>query len=268
MFGIIIAFKAYDVYSGFIASPWVGLRYFEQFLTDPYFYKLLRYTFVLGFLEILFVFPAPFIFALLLNEIGSIRFRKFVQTVSYMPYFLSMVVVVGIVVNYLASDGPVNTLLKSLSMKSIPFMSSPEWFRPIFILSHIWQGIGWGSIIYLAAITNIDTQLYEAARMDGANRWQQATGVTLPSIAPTITILLIIRIGNILSVNFQKVLLLYNPAIYETADIISTYVYRRGIIGADYSFATAVGLFNSVIAFVFLWTANKASRRMSETSLW
>lgn len=268
MFGILIAFQRYDVYSGFISSPWVGLRFFQQFLTDAYFYQLLRNTILLGVLELVFVFPTPIVFALLLNELTSVGYRKIVQTVSYMPYFLSMVVVVGIVVNFLASDGPVNNLLRSFSIPSIPFMSRAEWFRPVYIVSHIWQNVGWGSIIYLAAITNIDPQLYEAATIDGANRWQQAWRVTLPSISPTITILLVLAIGNILSVSFEKVLLLYNPAVYETADIISTYVYRRGIVGADYSFAAAVGLFNSVVAFLFLWGANRSARRLSETSLW
>jgi putative aldouronate transport system permease protein len=268
MFGIVIAFKKYDAYTGFLRSPWVGITYFAQFFADPYFFKLVRNTFLLGLWSIVFSFAPPILLALLLNELMSMRYKKLVQTVSYMPHFLSTVVVVGMVVNFLASDGPINALFKTWKIGPFPFMSMPEWFRPVYIASGIWQGVGWGSIIYLAAITAIDPQLYEAAAMDGANRWRKMRAITLPGIAPTMTILLIITIGNVLNVSFEKVLLMQNAATLETSDVISTYVYRRGVIGADYSFAAAVGLFNSVLAFVFVAAANTASRRLSETSLW
>jgi putative aldouronate transport system permease protein len=268
MYGVIIAFKKFDVIKGILGSPWVGLKYFAKFIDDPFFWQAVKNTFILGFLSIVLAMPASIILALLLNEISSIKYKRFVQTTTYLPHFISTVVVCGMIVNFLNNDGIINRLLKSLGGEAVQFMLIPGWFRPIFILSDIWQNMGWGSIIYLAAISGINPELYEAARIDGANRLKQAWYITLPSIAPTISILLILRIGRILTVSFQKVLLLYNPATYKTADVIQTYVYRRGLLGAQFSYATAIGLFQSVVGLVLLIAANRLSKRLSETSLW
>jgi len=268
MFGIVIAFKNYNVFDGIAGSEWVGLQHFRNFLSDPYFYKLIRNTMLIGFYQILFAFPAPIILALLLNELRHALFKRFVQTVSYLPHFLSTVVVCGIIVNFASFEGLINQFLGVLGMEPIHFLMMPEWFRTIYISSEIWQGIGWGSIIFLAALSGIDSQLYEAATIDGANRWRQMWHVTLPGIAPTIIIMLLFSIGAIMAVSFEKVLLLSNGSNFETADIISTYVYRRGLVSSDFSYATAVGLFNSVVALVFLTIGNTLSRRVSETSLW
>ncbi|MDF2659922.1 MAG: carbohydrate transporter rane protein 1, family [Paenibacillus sp.] len=268
MFGIVIGFKNYSVFDGIWGSPWVGLKHFREFLSDPYFYKLIRNTLLIGLYHILFSFPAPIVLALLLNELRHRLFKKFVQTVSYMPHFLSTVVVCGIIVNFVSHDGLINQARELIGFERVQFLMLPEWFRTIYISSEIWQSVGWGSIIYLAALTGVDPQLYEAAKMDGANRWKQMWHVTIPGIAPTIIVMLLFNIGAIMSVSFEKVLLLSNGANFETSDIIATYVYRRGLVSSDFSYATAVGLFNSVIAVLFLSIGNYASRKVSETSLW
>ncbi|MFC3800090.1 ABC transporter permease [Cohnella sp. GCM10012308] len=268
MSGIVIAFKNYNVFDGIAGSPWVGFKYFREFLSDPYFFTLIRNTMLIGLYQILFAFPAPIILALLLNELRHTGFKRLVQTVSYLPHFLSTVVVCGIIVNFASFDGLINQFLAFLGLEPIHFLMMPEWFRTIYISSEIWQGIGWGSIIFLAALTGIDSQLYEAATIDGANRWRQMFHVTLPGIMPTIVIMLLFSIGAIMAVSFEKVLLLSNGSNFATSDIISTYVYRRGLVSSDFSYATAVGLFNSVIALVFLTIGNYLSRKASETSLW
>jgi putative aldouronate transport system permease protein len=268
MFGILIAFKDYNVFQGILKSRWVGLDYFRQFLSDPYFYKLVRNTLAIGLYHILFSFPAPLILALLLNELKHQLFKRVVQTISYLPHFLSTVVVVGMVVNLLAYDGIINHFFSWLGIEPTHYLMMPEWFRTIYISSEIWQGIGWGSIIYLAAMTGLDPQLYEASTIDGAGRWKQLIHITLPGILPTIIILLLFNIGAILSVSFEKILLLSNGSNLETSDVIALYVYKRGLISSDFSYATAVGLFNSVIALVFLTAANRLSKKVSDTSLW
>ncbi|TMV46866.1 sugar ABC transporter permease [Paenibacillus mesophilus] len=268
LFGILIAFKNYNVFQGVFDSPWVGTKYFRQFLSDPYFYKLLKNTLLIGVYHLLFSFPAPIVLALLLNELRHQVFKRIVQTVSYLPHFLSTVVVVGIIVNFMAYDGIINRLLGLFGVEGIHFLMMPEWFRTIYIGSEIWQGIGWGSIIYLAALAGVDPQLYEAATIDGANRWKQMLHVTLPGIAPAIIILLLFNIGAVMSVSFEKVLLLSNGSNQEASDVISLHVYRRGLISNDLSYATAVGLFNSVLSVLFLTVANRVSKKVSETSLW
>lgn len=268
MFGILIAFKDFDVFKGIIDSPWAGFKHFQLFLTDSYFYKILKNTLILGVYEIVFIFTAPIVLALLLNEVKNQGFKRVIQTISYLPYFLSTVVVVGMLVNFLATDGIVNSIIQWFGIKPIQFLMLPEWFRTIYISSGVWQLIGWGSIIYLAALTGINPELYEAASIDGATRWKKVMHVTIPGISSIIIIMLLFNIGNILSVSFEKILLLYNGSTYETADVIATYVYRRGLIGADYSYGTAVGLFNSVVAIFFIVLANQVSRKYSETSLW
>ncbi len=268
MYGIQIAFKKYNIRQGIEGSKWVGLKYFEKYLTDDYFWKVVRNTMLLNIYSLLFSFPMPILLALLLNELRSSAYKKVVQTVSYLPHFISTVVLCGMVVNFLANSGPINDIIENMGGERIQFLMEAKYFRTIYIASGIWQNIGWNSIIYFAAISAVDPSLYEAALMDGAGRFKQAIHVTIPAILPTVTIMLIMAIGSLLSVGYEKIILLYNGATYETADVISTYVYRKGIQGADYSYSTAVGLFQSLIGLGFIWGANKFSAYVSETSLW
>ncbi|GIP34182.1 putative multiple-sugar transport system permease YteP [Paenibacillus sp. J2TS4] len=269
IFGIAIAFKDYNMYKGVFASDWVGLKYFRMFFDSPDFFPIIRNTFLLGFYKLVFGFPAPIILALLINEVRNSFNKRFVQTVSYLPHFISNVVVAGIVVMFLSpSNGMVNRLLEMLGMDKINFMVEASWFRTIYVSSDIWQHVGWGTIIYLAALTAIDPQLYEASRIDGANRWQQTLHITLPGIAPAIVILLILDIGKIIEIGFEKVYLLSSPVTYETADILSTYVYRTGLANGNYSYATAIDLFTGIISFIFIIGANQISKKVSEHSIW
>lgn len=267
MIGNIIAFQDYSVIGGLLHSHWVGFKHFHEFLSDPYFWKLVRNTVLLNVYHLIFYFPAPILFALLLNELRLPLFKRAVQSITYLPHFLSTAVVVGIIVNFLTIDGLINRLIAALGFEQIKFLSKAEWFRPIYIGSEIWQRTGWGAIIYLAALTGIDPTLYEAAKIDGAGRWKRVIHVTLPCIMPVITILLLLNLGEIMSVGFEKVLLLYTGSTYETADVIQTYVYRRGLLESDFSYAAAVGIFQSVLAFTLVFTANKIVRKVSETSL-
>ncbi|WP_233531412.1 ABC transporter permease [Paenibacillus alkalitolerans] len=268
MYGVQIAFKDYGLADGIWGSPWIGFRHFETFFTNYYFWRLIRNTLLINVYELLFAFPAPIILALLLNEIRVGLFKRMVQTISYLPHFISIVVVVGMMIDFFARDGLVNSILHMFGMEPIAFMQEAQWFRFMYVSSGVWQGIGWGSIIYLAAIATIDPSLYEASRMDGAGRWRQVWHVTVPGIMPTIVILLILNIGSMLSVGSEKIILMYNPMTYETADVISTYVYRKGILGADFGYTAAVGLFNSIISFVLITLANTISKRTSENKLW
>lgn len=251
-----------------MASEWVGFANFEKFLTDPYFYRIFRNTILLGVYQIIFAFPTPIIMALLLNELKSERFKRTIQTISYMPHFISMVVVVGLISNFLSYDGVLNKFLAFIRVKPATWLLIPGAFRSIYTVSSIWQELGWGSIVYLAALTGIDPQQYEAATIDGAGRLQRIRYITLPGILPTVTIMFIFKVGAIMSASFEKVLLLYNPSVYETADIIATYVYRRGLLQSDFSYGTAVGLFNSLVALFFLAITNGITRKLGETSLW
>ncbi len=269
MYGVVIAFKNYSAGRGILGSPWAGLRWFKTFFGSIYAWRTIRNTVLISIYRLIWGFPIPIIFALLLNELRNGFFKRAVQTVSYLPHFISMVVVVGMMVTFLSpTDGIVNVVLKKLGGKSYDFMSDPRWFRALFIGSGIWQNFGWNSIIYLAALSGLDPQLYEAARIDGANRWHQVIYITLPGIMPTVVILLILALGRMLSVGFEKIILMYGPAVYETADVISTYVYRRGLLNAEYSYGAAVGLFNSLINFSLLVSANWLSKRVSQVSLW
>lgn len=269
MYGIIIAFKKFQPLKGILGSSWVGLRYFEEFFTAPYFWRLLKNTLLLSFYSLVWGFPAPVLFALLLNEVRHKLYKRLVQTVSYLPHFISIVVIAGMVVSFTGlREGIVNQALVLFGMEPINFMAEPGWFRTIFVGSGIWQGFGWGSIIYLAAIAGIDPQLYEAAEMDGAGRWTRMWHITIPSLIPTIVIMFIMQMGHLMDIGVEKVLLLSNPLTYETADVISTFVYRRGVLNQDYSFATAVGLFNNVINLILLISVNALSRRLSQSSLW
>lgn len=269
MFGIIVSFKDYNLFRGIWASPWVGLKYYELFFQSRDFFLIIRNTFLLGLYKLVFGFPAPIILALLLNEVRQALFKRFVQTVSYLPHFISNVVVVSMVLMFLSpTSGVVNQLIKALGMEPINFMSRPEFFRAVYVLSEIWQHVGWETILYLAALTAIDPTLYEASEIDGASRWKQTLHVTLPGITPVVVILLILNVGNVLEIGFEKVFLLYNPAIYETSDILSTFVYRTGLVQGNFSYAAAVDLFTGFVSLVFVYSANAFSRKIGETSLW
>jgi len=268
MIGNVIAFRRFVPGGSIFGEEWVGFYYFEMFLSDPTFYKVFTNTLILAFLLLVVTFPAPIIFALLLNEVKNHLFKRFVQTASYLPHFFSVVVVAGMAYELLALNGPVNSFIANLGFDKISFMQLPEWFRTIFVSVDLWQGLGWGAILYLAALTGINEELYEAAKIDGANRWKQTIHITIPGILPTIVVLLILNIGNFLQIGFEKVLLLYNPLTYETADIIATYVYRVGLQSGSFSYGTAIGLFESIVGLVLVIGANYVSRRITDNSLW
>ena len=268
MYGAQIAFRDFEPVLGIWKSPWVGWENFKEFFNSPYFTRLIRNTLSINVLDLVLGFPAPIILALMINEIRNNYFKSTVQTISYLPHFISLVVVVGMMMDFFARDGLINQLLESLGVKPVLWFQQPGIFQPLYVLSGIWQHVGWGSIIYLAAITTIDPTLYEAAQVDGAGRLRQIVHVTLPGIAPTIIILLILRLGQMMTVGYEKIILMYNPLTYSTADVISTYVFRKGILEMNYSFSSAAGLFNSVINFALLVLANRISRRLNETSLW
>lgn len=269
VFGNLIAFRRYRGGPNIFGDYWVGFRYFEQFLTDPEFWKAFWNTLRLSIGYLLVRFPATLIFALLLNEIRKKYWKKTVQTISYLPHFISLVVLCGMVKELLASNGPINQLIASLGGEKIAFMAEPGWFDAIYILSGVWQALGWGTILYLTAMTGINTELYEAAEMDGAGKFKQALYVTIPGILPTIMTLLIMDIGGIVtSGNMQKILLLYNPMTQSRADIIGTLVYRMGITNGSLSYAAAVGLFEGVIGLILVSAANFLSKKFTETSLW
>ncbi|HHV59138.1 MAG TPA: sugar ABC transporter permease [Clostridiaceae bacterium] len=269
MWGILIAFKRYSPFKGFWGSNWVGLQHFKMFFSGPFWWRCVRNTLLLSLYSTLWSFPAPIIFALILNDVQNMKFKKLVQTVSYMPHFLSTVVVIGLLYMFLSPNtGPVQKIMVALGYQKMDIFAQAKYFRTLYIASGIWQSLGWSAIIYLAALTNIDPALYESATIDGANKFQQLIYITLPSIAPTIIIMLLLRLSHILGVGFEKAYLLQNDANHETSDVLETYVYRIGISGANYSYGTAVGLLTSVINLFFLFIFNGISRRVSETSLW
>jgi putative aldouronate transport system permease protein len=265
----LIAFKNYDIYTGIAQSRWAGFKFFRQFFESIYFWRLLKNTMGINLFLLLFSFPAPIVLALLLNEVERKRFKRTVQTISYLPHFISIVVIASMVISLLSpSFGMVNNLLESLGLKRTNFLAEPRYFWTIYTLLDIWQNCGFGAILYLAALAGVDPGLYEAATIDGAGRWRQTWHITIPSISPTIIVLLLMRLGRMLEVGYEAILLLYNPRIYETADVIGTYVYRRGIIEADYSFATAVGLFQSVLGLLLILVANRVSKKYTGEGLW
>lgn len=269
MFGILISFKDYNAFKGVWESDWVGLKYYTLFFESPDFLKLLRNTILLGFYKIIFGFPAPIILALLLNEVRLQVVKRVAQSISYLPHFISNVVVVSMMFLFLSpSNGIVNNVVEWLGYESINFMQDENYFRALYVLSDIWQHIGWETIIYLAALSAIDPQLYEAARVDGANRWHQLRHITIPGISSAIIILFILNIGQVLDIGFEKVLLMLNPSIYNTADVLSTYVFRTGIQSMNYSYGTAIDLFTSIVNLAFILSANWISRKVSSTSLW
>ena len=268
MYGAVIAFKSFSLKYGILGSPWVGFRYFEQFFTSPYFKRILLNTLRISGYSILFGFPAPIILALLINEIKSRKFVKFVQTASYLPHFISLVVVCSLIREFTVQDGLINDFFAMFGAERTNMLSYSSRFTTIYVLSGIWQELGWGAIIYLAALTGVDQEIYEAARIDGAGRWRQTLHVTLPGIMPTVVVMLILTLGGTMSVGFEKIILLYSPLTYDKADVISSFVYRVGLKDQNYSYSAAVGLFNSVINFALIVAANMLSRRVGETSLW
>lgn len=268
MYGAIIAFKDYTPALGIKNSEWVGLANFTRFFKSVYFGRLFKNTILLSVYSLVFGFPAPIILALLLNEVRNRRFKSLAQTVTYLPHFISLIVVTGMLTDFSLTTGLFNDLIAFFGGERRSLLQEPDLYRTIYVASGIWQEVGWGSIIYLSALSGVDSQLYEAAQIDGAGKWKQLIHVTLPAIAPTIIIMLILKMGTLMNMGYEKTILLYNPSTYDTADIISSYIYRVGLLEQDWSYSTAIGLFNSVINFGLLLIANKLSKRFSETSLW
>ncbi|WP_415068327.1 ABC transporter permease [Lacrimispora sp.] len=268
MYGAIIAFKEYSPALGIAGSPWVGFDNFTRFFKSVYFTRLIKNTILLSLYNLVVGFPAPIILALLLNEVRNRRFKSVTQTITYLPHFISLIVVTGMLTDFSMTTGLFNDIVEIFGGQRSPLLQNPKLYRSIYVISGIWQEVGWGSIIYLSALAGVDSQLYEAAQIDGAGKWKQLIHVTLPGIAPTIIIMFILKMGSLMNMGYEKTILLYNPSTYETADIISSYIYRIGLLEQDWSYSTAIGLFNSVINFGLLLFTNKLSKRYSETSLW
>ncbi len=268
MFGLTIAFKDYTPGKGFLGSKWVGLKHFTAFFNDYYFTRVLRNTIIISLSNLIFSFPVPIILALLINELRNEKFSRIVQTVTYMPHFISVVVICSMVVQLTVKDGAINQFLSLFGFEPVTMLNQPKLFVPIYVITGIWQNMGWNSIIYLSALTSIDPELYTAAKIDGAGRFKQLIYITLPGLAGTIIIMLILQMGKMFNVGHEKIILLYNELTYETAEVISTYVYRKGLLQFNWSYSAAVGLFNSVVNFVLVYTTNRISKSVSETSLW
>lgn len=268
LYGLQIAFKDFIATKGISGSPWVGFKHFERFFDSYYFWRLIKNTIGIGVFTLLVSFPVPIIIALLLNEVKSLRFKKFVQTIIYAPHFLSTVVVVGMLLLFLKSDGMINQVITLFGGTPIDFISEPAWFKSIYVLSDVWQTMGWSSIIYIAALSAVDPAQHEAAMMDGASKFQRIIHINIPAIMPTIVILFILNVGSVMAIGFEKVFLLQNDLNMSTSDVISTFVYRSGILEAQYSFSAAVGLFNSIINFILLIMVNRIAKKVSDTSLW
>ncbi|MDF2935876.1 MAG: sugar transporter permease [Paenibacillaceae bacterium] len=269
MLGLQMAFKKYSIYLGLSGSPWVGFDNFAAFFQGPYFLRTLKNTVLISLYSLMFSFPAPIILALLLNEVKHMAFKRTVQTLTYLPHFISIVIVAGFVTNFLSpTNGIINLLLAKLGFEKLYFLVIPEYFRTIFVSMNIWREVGFGSIIYIAALSAINPELHEAAIIDGANKWKRVLHVTLPGIIPTIMIMLILKIGSLLDVGYEAIILLYQPSTYEVSDVISTYVYRTGLQDGRYDLGTAVGLFNSVVGLILVVCANKLSKKYTESGLW
>lgn len=269
MGGLSIAFQDYNLWKGISGSEWVGLKNFIDFITDDVFLRVVKNTLMLSLYNILFCFPAPIILAILLTEMKNKFLSKMTQTLTFVPYFISLVVVCGMVISFLSpSTGLVNIILRSLGFDEHYFMVDPKAFRPVYTLMMMWRETGFNAIVYIAALMGIDRQLYEAAKVDGATKWQQIRYVTLPGLMPTIVTMFILHIGKLVKVSYEAVLLLYQPATYETADVIGTYVFRTGLIDQNFGLATAAGLFESLIALILVVISNRISKKVSETALW
>jgi len=269
IYGLQIAFKDYNFFEGIWKSPWVGFAVFKELFATPSFWEVFVNTIVLSTLQFVFGFPAPIIFALLLNEVTALGPKKIFQTISYLPHFVSWVILGGIFMQFLSpSIGPINLAIKALGGKPIYFLANPRWFRQVLVVTDIWKGIGWGSIVYLASLSSIDPELYEAAEMDGAGRWRKMAHITIPCLYPIITIMLILAIGKLVNDNFDQVYNLYNPAVYSVGDVLSTYIYRKGLADMQYSSATAVGLFKNLISFALVIGANQVAKGINEYGIW
>lgn len=268
MYGVSIAFKDFNIFKGMSGSPWVGMANFFRLFQTEEFYRIFRNTLIISIYKIIFTFPIPIIIAIMLNEMQNMFVKKTVQTVIYLPHFLSWVIVGGIFTTILSSTGLINEVIIKLGGESIPFMMSNKWFRGVLIISDAWKSCGWGAIIYIAAITGIDQELYEAAEIDGAGKIKQIIHITLPGLASTIVLMLILKLGHIMTEGQEQVLMMYNPTVYETGDIISTYVYRIGMGKMDYSFSSAVGLLNSVISLILVLGGNFISGKLVGKSIW
>lgn len=269
MWGIVIAFQNYSVFAGIAGSEWVGFEHFRAMFLSNDFYVIFRNTLLISLYKIIWGFPAPIMIALLLNEIRLMAYKRTIQTMIYLPHFLSWVIIGGILFNVLSpTTGVINGVIQWLGFKPVLFLGDPAWFRSVLVISDIWKDAGWGAIIYLAALAGIDPQLYEAAIMDGANKWKQLWHITLPSILSTIVILFVLRLGNVLEVGFEQIFVLYNPLVYEVADVIETYVYRVGITQGQFSFSTAVGLFKSVVGMILVVAANRIAKKLGQEGIW
>lgn len=269
IYGITLAFKDYNISKGIMGSEWVGLEHFTKLLRSSTFTRSVRNTIIISFGKILFGFPAPIILALFLNEVKNLRFKKVVQTISYMPHFLSWVILAGIFHQFFSpSNGVINNILGMLGIEPIYFMASNEWFRTVLVATSVWQGVGWGTVVYIAAIAGINPEYYEAAECDGASRFQKMFKITLPLLAPTIAVLFILRVGSVLDAGFDQVFNLYSKVVFETGDIIDTYVYRLGLGNMKYDQATAVGLFKNAIGFVLVVITNFVSKKLSGSGIW
>jgi putative aldouronate transport system permease protein len=269
MWGMLIAFKDYYPLKGFFGSRWVGFKHFEQLFTGLYFLPVLRNTLVISFLKLIFGFPAPIILCLLINEVRHLAFKRTIQTVTYLPHFVSWVVLAGLVIELLSpSRGPINYVIRSLGFKPIFFVADERWFRPVLVASSIWREVGWQSIIFLAAVSQINPELYDVARIDGAGRIRQMVSVTLPSIFPVIVIMFIFATGRIINDDFEQILNLLNPKVMNVGDVIMTYTFREGLQKLNYSYASAVGFFKNVVSFLLVMTTNTIARRMTGHSIW
>ena len=268
IWGVLIAFKDYKIFKGFMASEWIGFKNFISFFNNPMVYKLIMNTFLLSLYSMLWSFPMPILLALYLNELKGARSKKFLQTVTYLPYFLSTVVVVGMFILFLSPRGFVNIAIELLNKHPIVFFSNSNYFRIIYVVMGIWTGTGWGSIIYIAALSNIDPTFYEAAKIDGATKIQMVTFITIPCILPTVVTMFLLNTGSLLSVGFERIFLMQNPANLSVSEVLSTYVYKQGIKSANMGYATAVDLFNSVVGLILIFMSNWVARSVSEYSLW
>ena len=269
MYGVQIAFKDFTPVKGISGSPWVGFEHFIRFFKSYHFWTLLKNTLGISVYSLAVGFPCPIILALMLNEVRHKYFKKTIQMVTYAPHFISVVVLVGIMTTFLSPNtGVINHFIKKLGMEPIAFLEKPEWFKTLYVLSGVWQRVGWNSIIYMAALSSIDVQLHEAAIVDGSNKLQRIYYIDIPGIIPTAVILLILNMGNIMSVGFEKVFLMQNPLNLRSSEVISTYVYKVGLMGGEFSFSAAVGLFNSVVNFALLVIVNRIAGRVGDTRLW
>lgn len=269
IYGILMAFKNFRYADGILGSPWNNFEHFKTIFKDPFFFRVFRNTLIISVYRIIFGFPMPIILALLLNEVRSVAYKKTVQTLSYLPHFVSWVVLAGIFTEILSPQrGPIAKLFLLIGLKPVNWLAFAPTFRGLLVATGIWQGVGWGSIVYLAALSSINPNLYEVASIDGANRFQKAVHITVPSLVPVITIFFILSLGGILNAGFEQIFNLYNPMVYEKADVISTYIFRAGVIGARYGYTTAVGLFKTVIGVALIVTSNLIIKRFSEYGIW